>query len=295
MGAGQNSSGDYSPDAAFFAEHGYVRVEAAFPPEEAARWIARLEKRAAAEPARTLIGYQADTGPWSTLDLERPESWALDTVSFRGDGPWLVAERMPRLWDAMCGLMGGPQRIETDTMTDYAVYRPPRREEPQPGWRHWWWRRRARPTPHASLRPGSWHIDDPGQGTRLQSFPNGLVTVLLLTDVAPFGGPTALAAGSAAALTRMFVRGGVLDLADHAVVAEALDRSSAVHTAVGRVGDAYLLHPLTLHTASVNYGHRRRYIANPNIRVKGGLDLTRPAESMSLVERVTLDWAQVSL
>lgn len=285
--------GQLSLDGVSFAANGYLRLEGAFSADLARRWTEGAEARAAADPARTLIGYDAQVAPWSSLDLARPNTWPLDTVSFHGDGSWSVAERMPRLWDAMCALLGGSDRIETATMTDYTVYRPPRCEEPGPDWRRWLWRRRARPTPHPQLRPGGWHIDDPAQGTRLQGLPNGLVTVLLLTDVAPFGGPTALAVGSAAALTRMFERDSALDLADSAVVAEALERSSGVHSAVGRAGDVYLLHPLTLHTASVNYGHRQRYIANPNIRLKGGLDLTR--ESMSLVERVTLDWARESL
>ncbi|MER7183605.1 phytanoyl-CoA dioxygenase, partial [Streptomyces hyaluromycini] len=55
--------------------------------------------------------------------------------------------------------------------------------------------------------------------------------------------------------------------------------------ATGRPGDVYLCHPFLVHAAQPNHGTRPRFLAQPPLYLNAPLELDRPDENYSPVER----------
>jgi hypothetical protein len=64
--------------------------------------------------------------------------------------------------------------------------------------------------------------------------------------------------------------------------------TSSIVEATGKVGDVYLMHPLTLHSASENLLRIPRVITNPPVVLKEPFNFDRPDGRYSLVEKKTL-------
>lgn len=68
-----------------------------------------------------------------------------------------------------------------------------------------------------------------------------------------------------------------------------LTRDESFHEAIGKVGDVYLLHPLMVHSASLNLRRAIRIITNPPVALKEPFNFNRAdPRDYSLVEQKTL-------
>lgn len=75
-----------------FMQHGYVHVKNAFSPEKANLWMGDMWVR---------LGLSPDAKSWP---IER-----CNMAAHRGED---VKSFSPKVWDAMCDLLGGPERIK---------------------------------------------------------------------------------------------------------------------------------------------------------------------------------------
>jgi hypothetical protein len=252
-----------------FITRGHVVVRGCFTREEAARYTDTLWTR---------LGY----------DEHDPSTWVQSSVHMPGHHDIDVATFAPRAWRAACELVGGPDRISPTVpyrwndafiVNLWEGTEPPWSPEPRPAWEP------------ASPRSPGWHKDGDFFRHFLDSPEQGLLTLVLWSDVHHQGGATFVAADSVGPIARF--------LAEHpeGVVPpdgvglrfpypNLIGQCSDFVEATGEVGDVYLLHPFVLHAKSRNHLRRPRFITNPPLTLARPMRFDR--SDPSPVERAVL-------
>lgn len=261
-----------------FVRDGYLRLRGAFSRELAAAWVADANRRIREEPERWVRGY--DVGdPERDLrgyDPADPATWSWPVIYLDGAHRLPYRELSPRLWGAICDLVGGPERVASEFFADdFVVSLRPfgARSDPFPG-----------------KGDRAWHVDNASRRARLDAYTNGLVLVALFSDLAPASGGTWLALDSIAKVARLLADApeGV-DLVERERVAALTLECERFLEVTGEVGDVFLLHPFMLHAGTVNPSGRIRWMSNPNIELRGPLRLDhRDPSRASPVERAIL-------
>ncbi|MDE2491504.1 MAG: hypothetical protein KGM24_11690 [Elusimicrobia bacterium] len=243
-----------------FIETGWLRLDACFDAAAARPWI---------------------DAAWRTLgaDPERPETWPPDGEAMRGDRNARIADFAPKLWDAICGLLGGPERVaggrELSWSNSFVIRSPcadPSRWQP--------------PSPRSRC---GWHLDGGDAPRWLDSPEYGLAIWALWSDVAPRGGGTYLAFDSVPPVLRELRSHpegiGRLRMPLQDIVRACRD----VREFTGRLGDVIVALPHVVHAESVNLSKRPRLLTARMVPLAAPLDFARrdPAD-FSVVERSIL-------
>jgi hypothetical protein len=240
-----------------FLTRGYVTIGNCFSREDARGWV---------DSAWARLGY----------DREDPTTWAEPRVHLSSK-EWVdTRDFAPRALDAACDLLGGADRVDLP----------------------WLWSDgfianlgvgADRPFEPPSAEVGGWHKDGDFFRHFLDSPEQGLLTLVLWTDVVSQGGGTFVAADSVPVIARL--------LAEHpeGLLPEEFDYQSLIHQChdfveiTGAVGDVVLIHPFTLHATSQNVLRRQRFITNPPLTLREPMRFDREnPDEHSLVERAVL-------
>lgn len=240
-----------------FLEYGYIKLEQAFPRDLAERWIAR---------AWTRLGYDPDD----------PSTWAEPRIHLPTMDYVEVDKFAPGVWSAVCDLLGGEQRVtQPYRWSDgFIMNLGIGADEP--------WR-----SPSADA--GGWHKDGDFFLHFLDSPEQGLLTIVLWSDVEHKGGPTYIATDSVGVVARY--------LADHPEgvdptsfpMSELIGECRRFDEATGRAGDVYLMHPYMLHAASQNVRRLPRFITNPPVQLNEPMNFNRSnPQGFSPMERGVL-------
>lgn len=240
-----------------FVRHGYVVVKGCFDPASAREWIDRAWVR---------FGY----------DRDDPEQWVEKRIQLSTLDSVDAHDFAPQAWAAAVQLVGGEARIDLP----------------------WWWGDgfianlgvgddRAWQPPSADVK--GWHKDGDFFRHFLDSPEQGLLTIVLWTDMHHRGGGTFIAADSVPVVARHLAEHpeGVLpaEFDYSALLAECTD----FRELTGDAGDVVLLHPYLLHATSQNVIKDGRIITNPPIALRQPMRFDRadPGE-LSPVERGVL-------
>lgn len=240
-----------------FLNRGYVKLEGCFPKEKAQAWIDLAYRR---------LGY----------DPEDPETWEEARIHLPGMNSEPIATFSPKAWGAICDLLGGEDRIEgTPAWRDgFIINFKIGADRPWEG-----------PSPGVK----GWHKDGDFFRHFLDSPEQGLLTVILWSDVLPRSGGTFLATDSVAPIARYLVEHPEGLVPREAEFGKRVEGCREFAEATGEAGDVFLIHPYTLHSASQNPSGRARFITNPPVRLKEPMDFNREdPEHFSLVERGVL-------
>jgi ectoine hydroxylase-related dioxygenase (phytanoyl-CoA dioxygenase family) len=187
-----------------------------------------------------------------------------------------VADFAPRVWRAACQLLGGEDRIEqpytwgSGFIANLGVGA-------------------DRPWQPPSASSPDWHKDGDFFRHFLDSPEQGLLTIVLWSDIDERGGGTFIAPDSVAPVARLLEqeREGVLP--DDLPYDELIAQCSTFVETTGRLGDVVLMHPFMLHAVSQNHRGTARFITNPPIALRQPMDFDRPdPEDQSPVERAVL-------
>jgi hypothetical protein len=244
-------------DIEHFLEKGFVVVKGAISRETSAEWM---------DHCWTRLG----------IDPQDRSTWNIDRVHMGGTRHAPMKELAPQAYAAACQLLGGEDRIQGSVgWSDHFIVNLGERAD-QP------WE------PAGPSVPG-WHKDGDFFRHYLDSPEQGLLTIVLWTDVVHQGGPTYLATDSVGVIARWLEprREGVLPggfgFMDR--IAECREFAEAT----GSTGDVYLIHPYALHAVSQNVLRVPRVITNPPIHLKEPMNFNRdnPAD-FSPVERAVL-------
>jgi hypothetical protein len=240
-----------------FIEHGYVRIPECFTRADAQPWL---------DEAWVRLGY----------DRDDPSTWVQQRVHMPSLRHVEVAEFAPKVWGAACQLLGGEDRVEQP-------YR----------WGNGFIANLGigadRPWEPPSAASPDWHKDGDFFRHFLDSPEQGLLTIVLWSDIEPRGGGTFLAPDSVRPVARLLAdsRDGVLPEAFP--YDELIAQCREFVEITGRLGDVVLLHPYMLHTVSQNHRGTARLITNPPIALTAPMRFDRadPA-AFSPVERAVL-------
>jgi len=219
--------------------------------------FAREVARQMTDWAFTRLGY----------DRDDPTTWKEARVHLATTDTVDVKEFAPKVWAAACDLLGGEQRIVqpykwgNGFILNLGIGADRPWEPPSPNVK-------------------GWHKDGDFFRHFLDSPEQGLLTLVVWSDIAPLGGGTFVACDSVPVVARF--------LAEHpeGVLPGGFDFRSLVarcHDFIevtGQVGDVVLLHPYVLHSASQNHLAIPRLISNPPIHLREPMNFNRadPAE-----------------
>jgi len=244
---------------AHFLRHGHVVIPDCFPRAFAEDWTANAFRRLEYDP-------------------QDPSTWQQEIVHMPATQRVPMPELAPKAWQAACALLGGEERVSPCTWGDSMIVNL-RKGADQP-WQP--------PSPAV----GGWHKDGDFFRHFLDSPEQGLLTIVIWSDIEPQGGGTFAAGDSVAPVARL--------LADHpeGVLPQGAPEASfgsLIHQCrdfvelTGQIGDVVLIHPFLLHASSQNHSGKARFITNPPVSLREPMQFNRedPAD-FSPVERAVL-------
>ncbi len=243
-------------DVERFVTNGYVVVKDCFPPESASRWIERAWAR---------LGFdRTDPAQWVEKRVHLSTLEAVDARAFA-----------PKAFAAAVQLLGGEDRIELPWNWGDGFIANLGVGDDRP------WQ-----APTAEME--GWHKDGDFFRHFLDSPEQGLLTIVLWTDMLHRGGGTFIAPDSVPVVARY--------LAEHpeGVLPTDFDFRSLTrqcHDLVeltGDFGDVVLMHPHMLHATSQNVIQHGRLITNPPIALREPLRFDREDGAYSAVEQAVL-------
>lgn len=245
-----------SADREHFLAYGFVRVPQAVDPHYLALWSSRV---------------------WSRLgfDAQDPTTWTEDKIHMPSAESGPVATIAPKAWQAIGELCGGHARCIDSTWSDGFIA----------NFHHG----RGQAWVPAGPAAKGWHKDGDFFRHFLDSPEQGLLTIVLWSDVIERGGPTYLIADSVAPVARYLAAHPEGVLPDGFPLRTIVDSCRDFRVATGTAGDVFLMHPFMLHASSFNPLGRARLITNPPIHLREPMRFDRlDADEHSLVEQAIL-------
>jgi hypothetical protein len=238
-----------------FVERGFAAIRGCFTREAAREYTATIWTR---------LGYtQENPQTWTQPSVHMPSHRSIDIRTFA-----------PKAWGAVCDLLGGEQRIQPYEWNDAFIVN--------------LWEGGDRPWQPASPASPGWHKDGDFFRHFLDSPEQGLLTLVLWSDVVHRGGATFVAADSVGPVAR-FLAGHPEGVHPESFPwAELVAGCGDFVEATGEVGDVYLLHPFILHAKAQNVLRVPRYITNPPVHLVEPMRFDRGFDKLSLVERAVL-------
>jgi hypothetical protein len=243
-------------DIEHFVHHGYVVVKGCFDPTSVQSWIDRAWLR---------FGY----------DRNKPDEWTEKRIHLAKQESVDAREFAPKAYAAAMQLLGGEERVELP----------------------WQWNDGFianlgvgddRPWDPPSAHVKGWHKDGDFFRHFLDSPEQGLLTIVLWTDMYHRGGGTYIAADSVPVVARYLAQHpeGVLptDFDFQALVRQCSDFVELT----GEAGDVVLMHPYMLHATSQNVIQHGRLITNPPVALREPMRFDRDPGRLSPVERAVL-------
>lgn len=230
-------------DIDHFIEKGYVIVRDCFSDELASEWRAFAFKR---------LGY----------DPEDPATWEKPRIHLPSMNSRPIREIAPKAWGAICDLLGGEARIANTKPTwgdgfiiNFSLG----------GDTEW--------VPPEKLLTG-WHKDGDFFRHFLDSPEQGLLTIIVWSDIQPKSGGTFIACDS------------IQHVAQHLYThpegllpgegfGQLIGKCKNFVEITGKAGDVVLIHPFMLHSASQNPSGRARFITNPPVKLKEPMNFNR--------------------
>lgn len=238
-----------------FLDKGYVVIHDCFTADAAAELTESMWTRLGFDPD--------DQSTWTASSVHMPSHRTLDVRKFT-----------PKAWAAACDLVGGEERIaQPYSWGDSFIVNLSEGAD--------------RPWAPASPNSGGWHKDGDFFRHFLDSPEQGLLTLVLWTDVVHQGGATFVACDSVGPVARRLAEHpeGLLPGGFGGLIDECSDFAEAT----GRVGDVFLLHPFVLHAKAQNVLRIPRAITNPPIKLREPMRFDRPDPAAhSLVELAIL-------
>ena len=244
-------------DVTHFVERGHIVLRNCFPRELAEEWTDFAYKR---------LGYAPND----------PSTWAVPRIHLPSMNRAPIQEIAPRAWEAICDLLGGEDRLANSApswgdgfIINFALGAAETWQPPE-------------------TRQIGWHKDGDFFRHFLDSPEQGLLTIVVWSDIYPKSGGTFVACDS------------VQHVAQHLYAhPEGLLPGDGFGTLVGKckdfveitgnAGDVVLLHPFILHAASQNPSGRARFITNPPVALKEPMNFNRDTpEDFSPVELAVL-------
>jgi hypothetical protein len=230
-------------DIEHFHAHGHVVIRDCFSREFAEEWVELAYRR---------LGYdRRDPSTWERPLTNMP---VMHTFEFKNGAP--------KAWQAACELLGGEDRIwQPATFSDAMIMNLGLGKD-----KPW--------TPPGPLATG-WHKDGDFFRHFLDSPEQGLLTIVLWTDVISQGGGTFVACDSVPVVARFLAQHPEGVLPQEFCFGEMIDECCEFAELTGKAGDIVLIHPYVLHASSQNVLNIERAITNPPFHLLEPMNFNR--------------------
>jgi hypothetical protein len=240
-----------------FVEHGYLVLKGCFAPQSAAEWIDNGWQRLGVDPG--------DAAGWHEKRVHLSTQQRVDAGDFA-----------PRAWQGAIDLLGGADRVELP----------------------WQWGDGFianlgvgddRPWDPPSPAVTGWHKDGDFFRHFLDSPEQGLLTIVLWTDMYHRGGGTFVAPDSIGVVARYLADRPEGVLPTEFPISDLINQCGEFVEMTGAAGDVVLMHPYMLHATSQNVIKHGRIITNPPIALTEPMQFDRAdPKEFSAVERAVL-------
>lgn len=242
-----------------FLNDGYVVIHDCFSREFAESWTDNAFKR---------LGY----------DVNDPKTWEQEIVHMPSAQRMPMEEIAPKAWRAACELLGGEERVSPCAWGDGMIVN--------------FHKGADMPWQAPSPQSDGWHKDGDFFRHFLDSSEQGLLTIVIWSDIAPHGGGTFAACDSVQYVSRLLAahpEGLLPSGAPEASFGSLIHRCKRFVELTGQIGDVALIHPFVLHASSQNHSGKARFITNPPVMLKEAMrfDRENPAD-FSPVEQAIL-------
>ena len=248
-------------DVNHFVEKGHIVLQDCFPRELAEEWRGFAFKRLGCAPD--------DPSTWETPRIHLP---SMNRVP--------IQEVAPRAWDAICDLVGGEDRIADPWGNS------------KPSWGDGFIINFSlgadTPWQPPSSEVSGWHKDGDFFRHFLDSPEQGLLTIVVWSDIYPKSGGTFVACDSVQHVAQRLYEHpeGLPPGGFGKLIGKCKDFAEIT----GKAGDVVLLHPFILHAASQNPSRRARFITNPPVGLAEPMNFNREnPDDFSPVELAVLD------
>jgi hypothetical protein len=138
---------------------------------------------------------------------------------------------------------------------------------------------------------GGWHVDGNFFLHFLDSPEQGLLTVVLYSDIHPKGGGTFILCDSIATVARHLAAHPEGVLPGGFPWKDILYSGTDFRETTGQAGDVYLIHPFMLHTSSYNHRPEARIMTNPTVILRDPMRFDRRSDGSAYtpVEKAILN------
>ena len=240
-----------------FIRQGYVALEGAFDPADAAE-------------GRALLWQAMGLAPDNAAGWTRP----VLRVGFRTDPPFVRAANTPRLHAAFDQLAGAGRWLPPPGLGTFPVRFPVAGDPGDLGW-------------HVDPSFGTEDPDFLRWRVNVKSRGRALLMLFLLSDTGPQDGPTRLRAGSHQHIARQLLPRGEegMTLGELATDDFATTASCAEVQATGPAGTVFLCHPFLVHAAQPVRGPQPRFLAQPALLPRFGFDPALPPSPVQIAIR----------
>ena len=238
-----------------FIEEGYVPLRQAFSPDAAAWYVDHVWDKLAIK--------RDDPSTWTSARAHLKEN-----VPIPDDQPLYT----PKVVNAIDDLLGESRWIPRTTTGWWPVTLPGFSQKP--------WH------PPES----GWHIDGIHFHHHLTSPEQGLLIIMIFSQVEPGDGGTAFRPGSHKVTAKLLAEAepGGLTVGDLSKAVNAQTYPQELES-TGMPGDLILMHPFMSHSASPNTGQRVRFITNNCIQLHKPMQLDRNPSELSPVEQAIIN------
>lgn len=240
-----------------FIEHGFVRLDDAFPADLAV-------------DARNIL--------WRTMALspDHPEGWTRPVIRLGmfSDPPFVAAANTPRLHAAYDALVGKGRWLAPTGLGTFPIRFPSGEDPGDAGW-------------HVDVSFGIEAADFMQWRVNILSKGRALLMLFLFSDVGEADAPTRIRAGSHARIARQLLPYGAegLSLANLASDGFVGTADCPETLATGPAGTVYLCHPFLVHAAQAHRGVAPRFLAQPPLLPVGDFDPALPPSPVQLAIR----------
>ena len=245
--------------ARHFLDKGHVVIEGAVPKDLAKEWR---------EHAFARLGF----------DPEDPSTWESERIHMPSMNSVVVRDVAPRAHAAICDVVGGEDRLADSAFrwADGMIV-----NFSQGADREW---------DPPSAKVGGWHKDGDWFKHFLDTPEQGLLIIVIWSDIKPRSGGTFVACDSVQPIAKFLVDRPEGCLPQETHFGQLIGECSDFAELTGETGDVAIIHPYVLHAGSQNPSGIPRFITNPAVRLAEPMNFHREdASDYSLVERAVLE------
>lgn len=215
---------------------------------------------------------------WIRLGYDRndPSTWEKGRIHMPNHERVEVRDFAPQVWGAACDLLGGQERVQPGFgFSDGFIVNLCEGDD--------------RPWQGPSRETKGWHKDGDFFRHFLDSPEQGLLTLVIWSDIEPRGGGTFVARDSVPVVARFLAQHPEGVLPHEFPTRDLINQCHDFIEMTGRVGDVVLLHPFMLHASSQNHLRVPRFLTNPPVHLQEPMNFNRADGNYSPVEQAILN------